>query len=510
MSVAMLARDREAAPVHKAKVSSKDASSRLRIGEPNDSFEREADRVANQVMAGGERKLEWSLSRMTMVAPLQRKCSCGGSGGASAECDECREKEGKMTLQRMAAGSAETGESPPIVNEVLKSPGQPLDRATRDFFEPRFGHDFSHVRIHTDAYAVDSARAVHALAYTVGHEVVFGQGPHALHTIAGRRLLAHELAHVVQQSGQSRPLLQRQTVGGPLDLKVDPCVTLPTLGTACGQDAAKACGEIPSLPGCGIVCKAFDCSKPKEPKTVCPPDFHAGRSKEFAGQCCKGAVESAKDCCPPERIAVGPVESKCCKENEVVQGGACVPSSALPSGPAPCLPPAKATLSGKCCLPPLVPGVFDCESPPVVQPSVKPGVPTAGPSGPVIINFILDRPRAGDGLGALNSSLTGAGQASLKALITQLKANPTWKVQLVGRASPEGTEGYNMSLGERRARLVSLALGDAGIDSSRIADAPGSSLPAGCKSVGTGLKSCGEIGSKGESDRQVAATLFAP
>jgi hypothetical protein len=502
--------EKAAAPAERVKAAGKTPLDNLRIGEPDDSFEREADWMADEIMAGGRPKLNWSLSRMSIAAPLQRKCSCGGSGGASGECDECKEKEEKKTLQRKAAGSAEAREAPPIVSEVLKSPGQPLDRATRDFFEPRFGHDFGHVRIHTGAYAEHSARAVHALAYTLGHEIVFGQGPHAPLTIAGRRLLAHELAHVVQQSGQSRPLLQRQTVGGPLDLKVDPCITLPTLGTVCGQDAAKACSKIPSLPGCGVVCKIFDCSKPKEPKTVCPPGFHAGGSKDFAGQCCQGAIESSKDCCPPERIAVGPLGNKCCKENEVVQGGVCVPSSALPSGPAPCLPPARRTLTGKCCLPPLVPGVSDCESPLVVQPPVKPGVPTAGPSGPVIINFILDRPRAGEGLGALNSSLTNAGQASLKALITQLKANPTWKVQLVGRASPEGTEAYNMSLGERRARLVADAIGHAGIDSSRFADAPGSSLPAGCTPVGTGLKSCGEIGSKGESDRQVAVTLFAP
>jgi hypothetical protein len=81
---------------------------------------------------------------------------------------------------------------------------------------------------------------------------------------------------------------------------------------------------------------------------------------------------------------------------------------------------------------------------------------------------------------------------------------------LVGRASPEGTEDYNMRLGKRRAQLIADALRDAGIDSSRIADAPGSSLPKGCEPTGTGLKSCGKIGSKDESDRQVAATLFAP
>jgi hypothetical protein len=82
---------------------------------------------------------------------------------------------------------------------VLRSSGQPLDPATRAFMEPRFGHDFSAVRVHTDARAAESARAVNALAYTVGRDVTFGPGQYAPATSAGRRLIAHELAHVVQQ-----------------------------------------------------------------------------------------------------------------------------------------------------------------------------------------------------------------------------------------------------------------------------------------------------------------------
>ena len=88
---------------------------------------------------------------------------------------------------------------PPIVHEVLRSPGQPLDVATRAFMEPRFGHDFSGVRVHTDAKAAESARAVNALAYTVGRNVVFGAGQYLPQTNAGQRLLAHELTHTVQQ-----------------------------------------------------------------------------------------------------------------------------------------------------------------------------------------------------------------------------------------------------------------------------------------------------------------------
>ena len=82
-------------------------------------------------------------------------------------------------------------------------PGQPLDAQTRAFMEPRFGHDFGHVRVHTDAKATESARAVDALAYTVGQEVVFSAGRYAPTSFEGSRLLAHELVHVIQQRGQN-------------------------------------------------------------------------------------------------------------------------------------------------------------------------------------------------------------------------------------------------------------------------------------------------------------------
>jgi hypothetical protein len=111
-------------------------------------------------------------------------------------------------MQRMASSSETPNKVPPIVHEVLRSPGQPLDAAARDFMEPRFGHDFSGVRVHADAKAAESARATNALAYTVGREVVFDAGQFAPHTYSGRMLLAHELAHVVQQqsAGESAEL----------------------------------------------------------------------------------------------------------------------------------------------------------------------------------------------------------------------------------------------------------------------------------------------------------------
>src|SRR5205823_11424089 len=95
------------------------------------------------------------------------------------------------------------GIAPPVVHEVLQSPGRPLDRETHAYFEPRLGHDFGKVRVHADQKAAESARSVDALAYTVGPHVVFGAGQHAEETPEGRQLLGHELAHVVQQGSES-------------------------------------------------------------------------------------------------------------------------------------------------------------------------------------------------------------------------------------------------------------------------------------------------------------------
>lgn len=132
---------------------------------------------------------------------LQRKCACGNEAGTGGECAECQKK--KQELQRKhhepARGGAEKQSIPPIVDEVLGSTGQPLEEATRDFMEPRFGHDFSQVRVHTDARAAESAEAVNAEAYTVGHNVVFAPGQYQPGSEAGNAVLAHELSHVVQQ-----------------------------------------------------------------------------------------------------------------------------------------------------------------------------------------------------------------------------------------------------------------------------------------------------------------------
>ena len=134
---------------------------------------------------------------------LQRKCGCGGLPGLNGACEECSEKRFRSEMLNLRPQTGHASRIPPIVQEVLRSAGQPLDAETRAFMEPRFGHDFANVRVHTNTKAAESAQAVSALAYTVGNNVVFGENRYAPSTQSGRQLLAHELAHTIQQRGAS-------------------------------------------------------------------------------------------------------------------------------------------------------------------------------------------------------------------------------------------------------------------------------------------------------------------
>jgi hypothetical protein len=113
-------------------------------------------------------------------------------------CEE--DDETKLQRKSLPSGGGVPSQSPAHVSNAISSGGQPLDLQTRSFFEPRLGYDLSSVRIHTDSTANQSARAIDARAYTLGKDIVFGAGEYAPSASAGRRLLAHEVAHIVQQS----------------------------------------------------------------------------------------------------------------------------------------------------------------------------------------------------------------------------------------------------------------------------------------------------------------------
>jgi hypothetical protein len=153
---------------------------KLRVNEPGDEFEREADRVAEAAIDGG------ATARSGTV--IQRKPEQNRSLGNAAEV-------------------------PPAVNEVLSSPGERLDEKTRGVMESRLGHDFGRVRVHTDAKAAHSARSIGARAYTAGQDIAFDQGQYSPGNAEGQRLLAHELVHVVQQGGACRTVQRKVSIG---------------------------------------------------------------------------------------------------------------------------------------------------------------------------------------------------------------------------------------------------------------------------------------------------------
>jgi hypothetical protein len=162
---------------------------KLSINQPNDIYEQEADQMADKVM----RMIDPAINRNNFFKPsnntIQRKCQ------------HCEEEDDKKLHRKESSGSEVQGS-----NELdsyvssLSSSGQSLPQSSRSFFEPRFGHDFSNVRIHTDSVAAKSAQSINALAYTTGNDIVFNSGQYSPETSSGQKLIAHELTHVVQQS----------------------------------------------------------------------------------------------------------------------------------------------------------------------------------------------------------------------------------------------------------------------------------------------------------------------
>lgn len=204
---------------------------KLTVNATGDIYEQEADRVAERVT--------------NMAEPqLQRTCACGGG---CPKCQTGQTAHDHLQTSRVEGNCSGALSAPPIVHEALHSSGELLDPHTREFMESRFGHDFSHVRVHTDEKAAESSRALHARAYTVGRDIVFGTGQYTPGTQAGRRLIAHELTHVIQQdaSPSSLPVVQRQLGGskgmGPTAEDMDMAAEREYAGS--GAPKAQTCGR---------------------------------------------------------------------------------------------------------------------------------------------------------------------------------------------------------------------------------------------------------------------------
>jgi hypothetical protein len=207
---------------------------KLTVGAPNDLYEQEADRVADTVMRMPEPRIveKADVSQNAQPFRLQRLCPVcqkklqrqpmdeneeQNPSSAEPKCTEavCPECEEKLQRQPMEEDQEEEplqakeapGDTPEVTSEMesylntSRGGGQPLAESTRRSMEPRFGSDFSGVRVHTDSRAVGAARDLNAQAFTTGQDIYFGTGRYQSGTPPGQRLLAHELTHVVQQSG---------------------------------------------------------------------------------------------------------------------------------------------------------------------------------------------------------------------------------------------------------------------------------------------------------------------
>ena len=165
---------------------------KLSVSQPGDIYEQEADRVAEQVM------------RITDVQENVASLSTMNDDTVGRKCQSCQEEEEtEMNISRKSYdgdGSKISENVEQHVTDAILTEGSPLESTTRDFMESRFGFDFGNIRIHSDEGSARSARAMNALAYTVGNNIIFETGRYEPHRPDGMKLLAHELVHTIQQT----------------------------------------------------------------------------------------------------------------------------------------------------------------------------------------------------------------------------------------------------------------------------------------------------------------------
>lgn len=451
---------------------------------------------------------------------LQRKCSCGNQTIAGGECTECTKKQNSLQsklaigasndplereadrvadqvlamptnsnigrtpprIQRLTgqpAGKADT--APASVDRVLSSSGRSLQPALRQDMEQRFRHDFSQVRVHSGAAAEQSARDVSAHAYTAGHHVVFGAGQFAPGASAGRRLLAHELTHVVQQSGNVSDKIHRQPdddkkkpsskIGRELNkneifqklpkfardkileeidkapetitkVVLDKIIDLAPIDSKLKEGLKKA-GE--------AIIATIKGRKPASFSKCDIPGFHEGTSSTYKGMCCRGTTESEIACCPKDKFAPNNLFSHCCKANEFVNAeGKCAkhppfdPSSI-------CIFPGKKDALGQCCRPPKDVIGGTCVLPPKPKPKQ--------PAQPLSLKFtigVIDDYNIDESI--INSRQKSHFDEVKNQIIQFMETCPASMITIVGFTDKPGTEKHNLDLGQRRADYAKLLI----------------------------------------------------
>jgi hypothetical protein len=257
---------------------------KLTVGEVNDPLEHEADRVAEQVMCMPESE----FSNANASPQLRCKCSASGEGESRWESQAKRAEPAFIGSARSPAiqpfSGRTIGEREPVpgsVARVLAAPGKPLEQGLRARMEARFAQNFSRVRVHSDLDSGQSALEIGANAYTVGHHIVFGANRFLPETAQGRRLLAHELTHVVQQTATDGASF-RQSDGGIAIQRDTP------------QQSTKSTSEErrrESFPWIGRIHGTFSAAlrripgkDPENPHAGTRADLEEGKFVEVAGQ----------------------------------------------------------------------------------------------------------------------------------------------------------------------------------------------------------------------------------
>src|SRR5690554_2004677 len=197
---------------------------KLKINPPNDIYEKEADSVAEKVMRMPETKMKslFFQPKQFPLTQIQRECaSCESKEKLYRKGD--REEEEENVQMKGESGESGSRTAPSIVHDAINSPGQPLDKETKNFMESRFGYEFGRVQVHNDPMAHQSAEDIDAKAYTYGIHLVFGKGHYNPGSYSGKELIAHELTHTVQQENyQGNRTIQRRLRTSPTTKKRDP------------------------------------------------------------------------------------------------------------------------------------------------------------------------------------------------------------------------------------------------------------------------------------------------
>lgn len=193
---------------------------KLRVGQPNDKYEQEADRVAEQVVRMPAPQPSSSVSGFPLINGTK-------PGIIQRTCAACTKDED--LIQAKTNGSTTPEVTPAIGTGIqsLQNGGQPLSKSERSFFEPRIGADFTNVRVHNDVRAASAAKSINARAFTHGRDVVFGAGEYSSSSDSGKRLLAHELTHVVPQGGSNKMGFRTPSESDPIVLQAKLTVSTP-------------------------------------------------------------------------------------------------------------------------------------------------------------------------------------------------------------------------------------------------------------------------------------------